>query len=137
MELELITENRFGKFEYDRESHVLHGTFAGVFNLDLGRELFEDVMPFAKDNKIEGAVMNCLEMRGTFTKLNKWFDNVFYPHMIPLGYCCWSVASSDVFTRYAANMLINKLTPKEITAKIFGGMDDAIAFIDNHLKTKV
>ena len=69
--------------------------------------------------------MNCINMKGTFTNINPWLNEVYYPKMIEEGYKCWSLATTDIFTRFAAGMLINKLTPKEITAKIFGDIDKA------------
>ena len=105
--------------------------------LELGKKLFVEVMPFATNNPIHGGVYNCLEMSGPFSKLNKWFNKVLYPHLIPLGYRCWGIATSDVFTQYAANLLINTLTPREVTARVFGDIDKANIWVYNQLeKTK-
>ena len=44
------------------------------------------------------------------------------------------MASTDVFTSFAANILINTMTPKEITAKFFKSLDKAEEFTYSYLK---
>ncbi len=129
MDLELVFENRFGKMEYDRKGQVLHNTYKGLFVEELAKELFETSMPFIDKNPVRGTVHNSIEMRGTFTNLNGWFKEVYYPFLIPRGYCCWSAAVSDVFTKFAANLLIKQITPKEVQAKVFTRLEDSQRYV--------
>lgn len=134
MELEKIFENSFANVQYDRENKVLRSTYTGLVNADLGVESFQAVLNELPKYPLRGAVFNCLEMKGTFTKLNPWLNSVWYPAIIPQGYICWSLATTDVFSRFAASMLIDKLTPKEITAKLFGTLEKAEDWTYSFLK---
>lgn len=125
MELELIFENKFAKVQYDREKRVMRASYQGMVNTELGIESFQAVIDSLPKYPLSGAVFDCLQMKGTFTQLNQWLNQVWYPAIIPQGYICWFMATTDVFTRFAGNLLINKLTPKEITAKMFGDLDKA------------
>lgn len=125
MELELLHENEFAKAEYDRENKVLYASYKGLVNTDLAIENFEAVIAKLPECPLKAGVFNCMEMKGTFTKVNSWLNEVWYPAIIPQGYVCWSLATTDVFTRFAAGMLINSLTPKEVTAKVFGSLEKA------------
>lgn len=125
MELELILKNEFATIEYDRENRVLRGSYYGVVNAELGTASFQGVLDVLDKYPLRAAIFNCMEMKGTFTQINQWLNEVWYPAIIPQGYICWSMATNDVFTRFAGSMLINKLTPKEVTANIFGSMEKA------------
>ena len=136
MELELIHENAFATARYDRKNKVLHASYEGIFNTELTQENFEVIISKLSDYPLRGGVFNCLNMKGTFTKLNSWLNEVWYPAIVPQGYVCWSMATNDVFTQFAANLLINKLTPKEITAKMFGSLEKAEQWTYNFLEQK-
>jgi hypothetical protein len=133
MVLELIYENSFAKAEYEREKSVLHCTFNGIVNADLGIEMFQVVLDKLSDYPIKAGVYNCTKMKGTFTHVNDWLKEEFYPPMIEQGYCCWSMSTSDVFTRFAANMLISRLTPKGVSAKVFDSTDKAKSWAYKHI----
>lgn len=134
MELEFIHENSFAKAQYDRENKVLHATYQGLVNVDLAIENFEAIIAKLDECPLRAGIFNCMKMKGTFTKVNNWLNEVWYPAIIPQGYLCWSLATTDVFTRFAASMLINSLTPKEITAKIFGSLEKAESWVYDYVK---
>ncbi len=125
MELELLFENRFAKVKYDRENGVIRASYHGIVNTDLGIESFQALLDILPQTPIKGAIFNCMEMEGTFTQLNPWLNSTWYPALIPQGYVCWAMSTTDVFTRFAGSLLINTLTPKEITANIFKSTDKA------------
>lgn len=125
MEFELIHENDFAKALYDRENKILRASYNGLVNPDKAIENFEAIIAKLPEYPLRGGIFDCMNMKGTFTKVNDWLNSVWYPAIIPQGYIGWSMATTDVFTRFAANMLINKMTPKEITAKLFGSLDKA------------
>lgn len=135
MELELIHENSFAKAQYDRENKVLWVTYNGVVNVDLAIENFKAIIAELDKYPLRGGIFNCMEMKGTFTKVNEWLKVEWYP-ALPKEYICWSMATNDVFTRFAANILINTMTPKEITAKLFGSLDKAEEFTYDFLKNQ-
>lgn len=134
MELELIYENDSAKVQYDRERKVLHVRYVGTVNANLAVQIFQAVLDVLPKYPLKAAIFDCMHMKGTFTKINPWLNSVWYPALIPQGYVCWSMASTDVFTRFAASMLINKLTPKEITAKIFNDLGKAEDWVYEYLK---
>ncbi len=134
MELELIHENNFVKAYYDRERQILRANYQGVVNVDLASENFDVIISKLSEYPLRAGIFNCMEMKGTFTKLNDYLKKVWYPAIIPQGYICWSMATTDAFTRFAANLLINSLTPKEITAKLFGSPDKAEEWVYDFLK---
>lgn len=125
MELEFIFKNEFAEVKYDRENAVLRAEYHGVVVPELGIESFQAVLDVLDDYPLRGAVYNCMDMKGTFTQINPWLKDVFYPKTLPQGYVCWSLATTDIFTKFAGKMLINSMTPKEITANIFGSLDKA------------
>lgn len=136
MDLELIFKNDFASAHYDREKAILLAAYTGIVNVELGIESFQAVIDVLPKYQVRGAVFNCMEMKGTFTQLNPWLKEVWYPAVIPQGYICWSLATNDIFTRFAGSMLINTMTPKEITANIFGSLEKAekwtYDFLENH-----
>ncbi len=134
MELELIFENKFAKMHYDTEKSVLKADFQGLVNADLAIESFQEILDVLPKYPLRGGVFNCMEMKGTFTQVNPWLTNVWYPAVIPQGYICWSLATTDVFTRFAGSILINKMTPKGVAAKIFGSLDKAEKWTYNFLE---
>lgn len=125
MELEVIFKNEFSSARYDREKRVLWASYKGIVKTDLSIESFQNVLDVLDKYPIRGAVYNMMEMRGTFTNMNQWLKDVWYPALLPQGYICWAMATTDVFTRFAGNMLINKMTPKEVTAHICGSLEKA------------
>lgn len=135
MELELIIDNKFAKVQYDRENCVLRSAYQGLVNVDLGIESFQAVIDVLSTHTLRGAIFDCMQMKGSFSQLNTWLNEVWYPAIIPQGYICWSMATTDVFTRFAGNMLINTMTPKEITAKLYGSQDKAEKWTYDFLAT--
>lgn len=134
MDLELIFENSFAKVQYDREKGIMRASYHGLVNADLGIASFQAVLDVLPKYPLKAAIFDCMQMKGTFTQLNSWLKDVWYPAIIPQGYVCWSMATTDVFTRFAGSMLINKMTPKEITANIFGSTDKAERWVYDFLK---
>lgn len=133
MELEKIVENDFASAYYDREKAVLKAAYTGIVNVELGIESFQSVLNELGKYPVRGAIFDCMKMKGTFTQLNPWLKEVWYPAIIPQGYICWSLATTDIFTRFAGSMLINTMTPKEITANIFGSLDKAEKWVYDFL----
>jgi len=123
MELELIHQNQLATVEYDAENQIGWFTIVGLVNIELAVEAFEAYLKVLDQKPLRGAIFNCMNMKGTFTKLNPWINENWYPAIIPQGYTCWSLATTDAFSKFAGNMLINKLTPKEVTAKIFNSLE--------------
>lgn len=136
MELVLIHENNFAKALYDKENKVLRVDYTGIVNVNLAIENFEAIIAKLPQYPLRAGIFNCIHMKGTFTKVNDWLNSVWYPAIIPQGYVCWSMATTDVFTLFAATILINKLTPKEITAKVFNSVDKAEDWVMNYLEKK-
>lgn len=134
MKLEVIFENDFASMQYDRLNEVLRAKYTGIVNAELGIESFQKVLDILPKYPLRGAIFDCMEMKGTFTQMNSWLKEVWYPAIIPQGYICWSMATTDVFTRFAGNMLINKMTPKEITASIFGSLEKAEKWTYDYIK---
>lgn len=133
MKLEFIFKNDFAEVYYDRENAVLRSSFHGLVVSELGIESFQAVLDELDKYPLRGAVFNCMEMKGTFTQINPWLKDVWYPKIIPQGYVCWSLATTDIFTKFAGKMLINTMTPKEVTANIFGSIDKAEKWTYNFL----
>ena len=129
MELEFVFENELAKVEYDKENKVGWFTITGLVNVELGIESFKEYLKVLDRKPLKGAIFNCMEMKGTFTKLNPWINENWYPAIIPQGYKGWALATTDVFSQFAGNMLINKLTPKEVSAKIFNSVEKAEKFV--------
>lgn len=129
MELKLLYQNELAKVEYDPVGKVGWFTIIGVVNVEKSIEAFEAYLKVLDENPIYGAIFNCMDMKGTFTKLNPWINENWYPAIIPQGYKCWSLATTDVFSKFAGNMLINTLTPKEVTAKIFSSVEQSRAWV--------
>lgn len=125
MNLQAIFENDFGKAEYDSENLMLYVKFRGMVKIELSKEVFTEITKFIVDHKIIGGAIDCMEMKGAFTKLNSWFNTDYFPIMQANGYKCWSMATTDVFSKYAGTLLINMLGPKGITAKVFGDFEKA------------
>lgn len=134
MEYELIHQNKFATALYDRENKILRASYEGIVNVDLAIENFEAIIAKLPQYPLKAGIFNCMQMKGTFTKVNSWLNEVWYPAILPQGYLCWSMATNDIFTRFAANMLISTLTPKEIAAKLFGSMDEAEKWVFNYIK---
>ena len=134
MELEVIFENDYSSAKFDRENGVLWATYKGLVKTDLAIKNFQAVVDELEKYPIKGTVYDLMEMKGSFSNLNQWYKEVWYPALIPQGYICWAMATSDIFTRVAGSMIINKITPKEVTAKIFGSVDKAENWIYEFLK---
>jgi hypothetical protein len=134
MKLDFVFENESSKAEYNEEKKLIIATYKGVVHYEQSVQWFENVLQYTSDHQVRGIAFNCMEMKGTFTKLNSWINENFYPPMIKQGYICWSLATTDIFTKYAASLLINTLTPKEIKVKIFGNMDSVLNWIVPYLK---
>ena len=137
-EMENIHQNKFCYAKYHRPTKILFSEYEGRFDYDLTKELMEKIMEYAVHSRISGAVQNLTMVKGTFTKLNPWFKEVFYPHMIPLGYQCWGAAvANDPFTRFAINALIGSMTPRGFQAKVFSEIDSAEKWVFNQLSITI
>lgn len=132
--MELIFENDFATVKYDRENKVMRASYKGLVKADEGVASFQAMLDVLSDHPLKAAIFDCMKMKGTFTQLNSWLKDVWYPVVIPQGYICWSMATTDVFTRFAGGVLINKMTPKEITANIYGSLDKAEKWVYDFLE---
>jgi hypothetical protein len=118
--LELICSNKLGSIKYDRSNRIAVGKFEGIPTLENARELFDQVMVYAKKNPVITGFYDLTQVNGTFTSLNSYLTNQFLPVMLPLGYkYVGLVTSGNPFTKFAINALIHLAGPRGIVMKMF------------------
>ena len=117
MELETIFESEASSAKYDRIKGILYATYKGLVKTDLAIQSFQAVVDALDKYPVKATIYNCMEMKGSFSNLNDFYKNVWYPALIPQGYICWAMATSDIFTKVAGSLIINKITPKKLPQK--------------------
>ncbi|MEL6535001.1 MAG: hypothetical protein AAFQ98_06285 [Bacteroidota bacterium] len=106
----LIAENRFGKAEYEPNLKHVYYTFHGRINVDLAKEVCKEVIAFSEDHEISVSMADLSETSGTFTGLQGWLVQNYFPVMIGKGLLGHGiVVPDDVFTKFAAGSLIQKM----------------------------
>jgi len=133
LNMELITKNDLAEAKYDAEKKIAHYKFVGNVNVKLATEFLNDVVEFSKENKIKGIHCDITELVGTFTMMNDYLVNVYFPALIGQGLQCNSmVVSADIFTQYATNDLIQKMG--NFTIRNFKDLDEAYKWVEENSK---
>lgn len=122
--MEQIAKNEHGYAEYDPQTKVVYYHFIGVFNLEGTKEITNEVMAYSKDRLVEGTCVNLSKLKGTFTAMNSYFTEVYFPALISRGLKCQGiVVPHDVFTKFAADTIVRKMG--DFTMRTFGDASEA------------
>jgi hypothetical protein len=133
--MELIGKNKHVECYFDNQQKIVHLTFTGMVNVDLTKEITAKIIDFTKTNVVLGSFVNLSEMTGTFTKLNEHLINEYFPAMIKQGLLCEGVVvSKDVFTKFAADSLIQKMG--NFTMQTFQDKEQAYNWVVKNVKSK-
>lgn len=125
--MELIGKNDHGVAEYDSSTKMVYFKFSGTFNLESTKELLRIEMSFVENNPAYGSVVDLSDMEGTFTAMNEFLVQDYFPVIIKLGRKCQSIiVPQDIFTKFAANSIIQKMG--SFTMQTFGDREEAVAW---------
>lgn len=128
----LIGRNKDGVAEYDAANRMVSYKFDGIFNMDSTVELTKLVLKFSEENSIQGILVNIQNLTGTFTKLNGYFVNEYFPPLIARGLKCHAmVVPNDVFTKFSADQLTQKMGA--FTMKNFNDLEQANQWLLEHI----
>ncbi|MGD1846011.1 MAG: hypothetical protein ACFB10_11515 [Salibacteraceae bacterium] len=126
--MELIFENVHGGVRYDRKRQILQYKFVGMVRPELVKEVTGAGLKFAATNKVTGSTADLSELSGTFTALNDYLINEYFPPMIQKGLICHAIiVPHDIFTRFAANALLQRMG--DFTMRTFDNDVDAIQWV--------
>ena len=132
--MEKIFENSFGKAFYDKNTAIVHESYAGVVNPKLAVEVVQSVKDFGENNKIKGDIINLSDVRGTFTGINDYLAKEFFPVLIERGCVAFAmILSHDIFTEFAANSLVKKLGVAEI--QLFNSLKEGTKWVNERVST--
>jgi hypothetical protein len=107
MNLELVAENDFGVSQYERVNQIIHYKFRGVANIEKAKEIFHKTLDFSEKNKVSGIQSDIVELIGSFTKLEAYFSEDYFPILQKRGLKCNSIiVSKDIFSKYSAQRLV-------------------------------
>lgn len=128
-----VTKNDLAEANYDAEKKIIHYKFVGNVNVTLATEFLNNVLEFSKDNKIKGIHCDISKLKGTFTMMNDYLVNEYFPVLIKQGLQCNSmVVSSDIFTQFATNDLIQKMG--NFIIRNFKDLDEAYTWVEENSK---
>jgi len=133
--MQVVHENKIVKAVYYPESGIIRFKWTGLIVSDLIKEALEKTMPFIVAHKTLAFVHDSIECRGTFSSVNGWLNSVIIPHMLANGVKCYSIATTDVFSRFAGNALIS-LTKNKMKGKIFANVADSERWVHEILSSK-
>ena len=130
--MEKIFENSFGKAFYDKNTAMVHESYDGVVNPELAVEVVQSVKDFGVDNKIKGDIINLTNVSGTFTGINDYLAEEFFPVLIERGCVAFAmILSNDIFTGFAANSLVKKLGVAEI--QLFNSLKEGTEWVNERV----
>ncbi|MEM1408021.1 MAG: hypothetical protein AAGG59_14670 [Bacteroidota bacterium] len=113
--MEIIKENSFAKAEYDAGSSVIYSSYSGAVNIEKALEVLEAQLVFASKNNVRAIHANLSKLTGTFTMINEWLEKNFFPPMIEKGMECHAlIVSSDIFSQFAINDLVQRIGSFEL-----------------------
>lgn len=122
--MEIIFENIHGGCRYDRELQVLNYKFVGLVRPELVKEVTNKGLELIKTSRVLGSYADLSELSGTFTALNSYLSDVYFPPMIAQGLKCHGIIlPHDIFTQFAANSLIQRMG--DFTMQTFGNESEA------------
>ncbi len=131
--MELIAKNNLATAEYDPELKIVHYKFVGKVNIKLATELLDEVLKFAKTHQVLGVHCDISKLNGTFTMMNDYLVNTYFPPLISQGLICNSmIVSNDVFTTFATNQLIQRMG--DFTIKNFNDIDEGYNWVVENVK---
>lgn len=133
--MELIKENQLGRVEYDRLNSTIYATYEGMVNPELGMELFHATMEYVENNRVVAICSDTTLLTGTFTHVNDFLTQTYFPHLIKHGVICIAmIVSADVFTRFATKDLIKKMG--SMTLQTFKSESEAVAWMEEVINRK-
>lgn len=108
--MELIKENSFAKAEYNPTTCIVYSRYAGDVNVNKALEVLEAQLDFSKSHKVKAIQADLSGLKGTYTMLNEWLENNFFPVIIERGMICHAfIVSSDIFSEFATKDLIKRI----------------------------
>lgn len=128
---QLLFDGKTCKAEYIAEKKTVLYTIIGYINVEENKEMYLKVFEFMKSNLTIAFMHDFKQMRGTFTQMNDWIVELFRPAtQLGLKYEAM-ILNDDVFTQFAANDVIKKVTIVQI--QVFKTREDADKWIDEKL----
>jgi hypothetical protein len=136
--MEQIHEKRTSSFyirsDYDSKTQIAFVSGEGLLDLALVKETFETLMNHTVKNTIRAVITDAAKVRGTYTKLNPWFRDTYFPHMQKHGFLCFTSIVDDPCMRFATNMIIQAFVPKGLDAKLTPNIDEAKRWVYDKLE---
>ena len=121
--------NNFGAARYDKINRIIFEEYKGIVNVKAALDILRKCMAFSEKHKVLGTFSDLSEVKGTYTMLNKFFEEEYMPVMISRGLkYSGIVVSNDIFTQYATTDIIQRLGTFEI--QTFGSVDTGKAWIN-------
>ncbi len=129
----LIKENSAGKAEYDEENGIIYSRYKGIVDINKSIEILEAQLTFVSDKTIKALHTDLSELKGTFTLLNNWLQEKFFPIMVQKKLICAAIIySSDIFSQFAINDMIKRVGSTEI--QTFGDYKKAEEWVLEKIK---
>src|SRR5512145_3315144 len=109
-----IYKGNMGSIVYYGDKKFILFTFHGFVNLEEAKKMYLEVLQFMKNHKTRAFINDLRMLKGTFTALNNWLIEHMKPAVqMGLKYDA-IVVNSDIFTSFAVDDLIKKVSVIEI-----------------------
>jgi hypothetical protein len=119
------------KAAYIAEKKWMVFIFDGIPNIDEAKNMYVQVLEFMKTHKTIAFINDLKKLKGTFTKMNNWVVEQMRPAIkMGLKYDAL-VVNDDIFTSFAINDLMKKVTGLEI--QLFQQMEEAEKWLDEKI----
>lgn len=122
----VVTDNQTCYSVFSPDDKILVTSFRGIVNYSLMKDHISNVLRFAEDNEILGAIVDFRKLRGSFYKLFDTIEQEAYPKFIAHGFKVQALlVSDDILTGNLIDRLSLRLRKKGGVVQIFHQLEDA------------
>jgi hypothetical protein len=132
--METIYLSDFQKVYFDRSKRIINLQYNGFPDNKSGFEGLRKVMEFSSSNPVRGAINDCLKMKGTFSMVNDFVAKEYMPRLVQNGLKAYAIVlSDDVFTKFSAEQLIQKLG-ENANMRFFNNKQEAQKWVESSIR---
>ncbi len=131
--MKLIVENELAIVNYDEEKKTVFSVYSGIPSPESLMEILQAILAFSETSRVVAIIGDITGLKGTFTSMNDYILNDYYPPLIERGLKIdVLVVSKEVFAQFELEDLGEIIGGVEV--KMFDSMEVAKEWVFSNVE---
>ena len=126
----IVAEDKLGKTEYVKDIKLIISTYRGRVDKAMSFDHLGKVIEFYKNNEVKYAIINLLELYGSFAPVMEYLESSFYPVAIKSGLKAQAIiVTDDLIIKNLTNKLKAITSRFSVDARTFATKEEAMKWL--------